>query len=94
VTALKTIDPGAELFISYGANYWADLPRFDNLPARTQQQIKLAYPKIDQRPRGTAALRDIFGIALALTPFRPGVVGATSASSSRKRTKKYELPLR
>jgi len=40
VTALSTIDPGVELFFSYEPDYWADPVRQNNLPARTQQQVK------------------------------------------------------
>ena len=92
LTALTTIEPGAELFLSYGVDYWADQARYESLPLLTQQRIKKAYPDIDRHLRGTAALRDAFGIVLAPPPLRAGVVGASSISSSRKRTKKVRTP--
>ena len=92
LTALTTIEPGAELFLSYGVDYWADQARYDSLPLLTQQRIKKAYPDIDRHLRGTAALRDAFGIVLAPPPLRAGVVGASSIPSTRKRTKKVRTP--
>jgi len=56
LTALTTIEPGAELFLSFGVDYWADQARYDSLPLLTQQRIKKAYPEIDRHLRGTAAL--------------------------------------
>ena len=92
LTALTTIEPGAELFLSYGVDYWADQARYESLPLLTQQRIKKAYPDIDRHLRGTAALRDAFGIVLAPPPLRAGVVGASTIPSSRKRTKKVRTP--
>ena len=91
VKSLTTIDPGAELFASYGPDYWSDPPRFDSLPPSTQLQVKRAYPEIT-RPTGLNVLRDAFGIALAPPPLRAGVVGANSFTSSRKRPKKISTP--
>jgi len=47
ITALTTINPGSELFVSYGPDYLADPPRFDTyhylLNSRSRDRIR-RYP--------------------------------------------------